>query len=455
MNKPSEHSRSPKSDLTRGSIKGHMLRLTGPMVVGLAAIFAVDLADAFWVARLGTLELAALGFCFPAIHVILSVSLGLSTAATAIMAQRIGAGVTNNARRFARDALAISVSIMALVATIGILTLEPVFHSIGARDETLEQVKQFMRVFYPSALALVIPMVANGMLRGAGDSRWPALIMVIVAIMNAALDPLLIFGAGPIPAMGLQGAAWATLISRIVSIFIAVGILHYRERLISWSLPTWSSVVDSGRHIVRIGLPSATTNALTPLAIGLVTAVVAGFGDAAVAGLTTAMRIEVCALLGVFALAVGCFPVLAQNYGAGNFERLAEARRFALLTGCLIAIVVAIPITLAARPISGIFITGGMVHETAAGFLALVPWSWPGFALVFVTASMHTATGRPLLGASLTVARMFAFLIPLTWLLSQAFGLAGVFGAFVAANLLSALAGLASLKLATSHRTLA
>ena len=455
MNKPSEPSRSPKRDLTRGSIKGHMLRLTGPMVVGLAAIFAVDLADAFWVARLGTLELAALGFCFPAIQVILSVSLGLSTAATAILAQRIGARDTDNARRFARDALAISVSIMALVATIGILTLEPVFHSIGARDETLEQVKQFMRVFYPSALALVIPMVANGMLRGAGDSLWPALIMVIVAIMNAALDPVLIFGAGPIPAMGLQGAAWATLISRIVSIFIAVGILHYRERLISWSLPTWSSVVDSGRHIVRIGLPSATTNALTPLAIGLVTAIVAGFGDAAVAGLTTAMRIEVCALLGVFALAVGCFPVLAQNYGAGNFERLAEARRFALLTGCLIAIVVAIPITLAARPIAGIFITGGMVHETAAGFLALVPWSWPGFALVFVTASMHTATGRPLLGASLTVARMFAFLIPLTWLLSQAFGLAGVFGAFVAANLLSALAGLASLKLATSHRTLA
>jgi Na+-driven multidrug efflux pump len=123
-----------------------------------------------------------------------------------------------------------------------------------------------------------------------------------------------------------------------------------------------------------------------------------------------------------------------------------------LLTGCLIAIAVAIPITLAARPIAGIFITGGIVHDTAAGFLTLVPWSWPGFALVFIMASTHTATGRPLLGASLTVARMFAFLIPLTWLLSQAFGLPGVFGAFVAANLLSALAGLASLKLAASHR---
>ena len=103
------------------------------MVVGLAAIFAVDLADAFWVARLGTLELAALGFCFPAIHIIFSISLGLSTAATAIMAQRIGAGDVKNARRFARDALVISVCIMALVSTIGILTLEPVFHSIGAR----------------------------------------------------------------------------------------------------------------------------------------------------------------------------------------------------------------------------------------------------------------------------------------------------------------------------------
>ena len=453
MNHSSDRGHSSKRDLTHGSIRSHVLRLTAPMVVGLAAIFAVDLADAFWVARLGTLELAALGFCFPAIHVIFSISLGLSTAATAIMAQRIGAGDVKNARRFARDALVISVCIMALVSTIGILTLEPVFHSIGARAETLEQVRLFMTVFYPSALALVIPMVSNGMLRGAGDSFWPAMIMVIVAVMNAALDPLLIFGAGPVPALGLQGAAWATLISRIISIFVAVGILHYRERLISWSPPTWSSVVDSGRHIVRIGLPSATTNAITPLAIGLVTAVVAGFGNSAVAGLTTALRIEVCALLGVFALAVGCFPVLAQNYGAGNFDRLGQARRFALLTGCLIAIAVAIPVSMAARPITGLFITDGIVHDTAAGFLAIVPWSWPGFALVFVMASIHTATGRPLLGASLTVARMFAFLIPLTWLLSQAFGLPGLFGAFVAANLLSALVGLASLKLATSHRT--
>ena len=299
-----------------------------------------------------------------------------------------------------------------------------------------------MSVFYPSALVLVIPMVANGMLRGAGDTRWPAIIMVIVAVLNAGLDPLLIFGAGPIPALGLKGAAWATLLARVVSVFIALGILHYRERLISWSRPTWQSLVESLRHIGRIGLPSATTNAITPLATGLVTAVVAGFGDAAVAGLTTAMRIEVCALLGVFALAVGSFPVMAQNYGAGNSERLLTARKFTLSTGVVISLVVAIPVYLFAAPLTGIFISGGLVQETATTFLKIVPWSWAGFALVFMISSIHMATGRPFLGASLTLVRLLALLIPLTWLLSHHFGLPGVFMAFVLANLLSAVAGL-------------
>ena len=414
------------------------------MIIGLLAIFAVDLADAFWVARLGTLELAALGFCFPAVHVIFSISLGLSTAATAVMAQQIGAGSTDGARNFARDSLIVSVVLMAIVAAVGLLTMDLVFTAIGATGTTLAQAKSFMSVFYPSALVLVIPMVSNGMLRAAGDTRWPAIIMVIVAVLNAALDPLLIFGAGPIPALGLKGAAWATLLARVVSVFIALGILHYRERLISWSRPTWQGLVESLRHIGQIGLPSATTNAITPLATGLVTAVVAGFGDAAVAGLTTAMRIEVCALVGVFALAVGSFPVMAQNYGAGNSERLLTARKFTLSTGVVISLVVAIPVYLSAAPLAGIFISGGLVQETATTFLKIVPWSWAGFALVFMISSIHMATGRPFLGASLTLVRLFVLLIPLTWLLSRHYGLAGVFMAFVLANLLTAMAGLAS-----------
>ncbi len=361
------------------------------MIIGLLAIFAVDLADAFWVARLGTLELAALGFCFPAVHVIFSISLGLSTAGTAVMAQRIGAGNTDGARKFARDSLIVSILLMAAVATIGLLTMDLIFSAIGATGTTLAQVKSFMTVFYPSALVLVIPMVANGMLRGAGDTRW-----------------------------------------------------HYRERLISWSRPTWQGLVESLRHIGQIGLPSATTNAITPLATGLVTAVVAGFGDAAVAGLTTAMRIEVCALLGVFALAVGSFPVMAQNYGAGNRERLLTARKFTLSTGVVISLVVAIPVYLWAAPLAGIFISGGLVQETATTFLKIVPWSWAGFALVFMISSIHMATGRPFLGASLTLVRLIVLLIPLTWLLSRYFGLPGVFMAFVLANLLSAVAGLSS-----------
>ena len=104
----------------------------------------------------------------------------------------------------------------------------------------------------------------------------------------------------------------------------------------------------------------------------------------------------------------------------------------------------AIPVYLFAAPLTGIFISGGLVQETATTFLKIVPWSWAGFALVFMISSIHMATGRPFLGASLTLVRLIVLLIPLTWLLSRYFGLPGVFMAFVLANFLSAAVGLSS-----------
>ena len=106
------------------------------MIIGLLAICAVDLADAFWVARLGTVELAALGFCFPAVHVIFSISLGLSTAGTAVIAQRIGAGNTDGARNFARDSLLLSILLMAAVTPLGLLTMDLIFGALRAAGNT-------------------------------------------------------------------------------------------------------------------------------------------------------------------------------------------------------------------------------------------------------------------------------------------------------------------------------
>lgn len=436
-----------RDDILSGPIGPKLVRLALPMVLGIAAIIFFNIVDTFWVGQLGAQQLAAMSFTFPVVMVVMSVAMGLSIGGTAVIARALGTGDDSQVKRLTTDLLILANLIVAAIAGIGLLTLEPLFAMLGASTQTRALIDQYMVPWYLGVGLLVIPMVGNGAIRASGDTKTPSYVMLTAGLVNAGLDPLLIFGWGPVPALGLTGAALATIGSYAGSFVVAFWILHKRERMLRFRLPKPDELMRSWGRILYVGLPAAGTNMLTPVAAGVLTRMVSQYGEPAVAAFGVGTRIEGFALVGINALGAAVTPFVAQNLGAGQFDRIWGAVRFCLRAALIWGAGVAVLLLVGAQPLARVFNAEPEVVATTALFLSTVPLSYGLQGMAQVVASALNALNRPLRAALLILVRLVVLAVPLAWLGSHWFGLVGVFGGMAVANaIIGVLAGWVALR---------
>ena len=430
-----------KAIFTEGPIAGPLLKLSLQMTFGMLGIVAFNLVDTYFVGKLGTDELAALGFTLPVVLIVQSVALGLGVGASAVISRAIGEGNTDSVRRLTTDSLVLALLVVIGFAVAGLLTIGPVFRLLGARPEVLPLTARYMRIWYLGVIFVVVPMVGNNAIRAGGDAKTPAIIMVVAALVNTALDPLLIFGLGPFPRLEIEGAAIATVFSRATTFSVALWVLGRRDRMLTAAVPKLTQVLDSWKRILYIGVPTAGTRIIVPLSIGVITKIVSVYGTPAVAGYGVASRIEFFALAVMVALSSILMPFVGQNLGAGKIQRLERGVRYgevyALVWGGLMFVVLA-P---AARPIALLFNANPDVISTVVTYLRIVPLAYGLQGMLAVSTASLNALNRPLHASVLTVAQMFCVYIPLAFLGSRLYGLAGVFGALALAYFLGGYAG--------------
>ncbi len=236
---------SMKSPLTEGQVPLQLLRLSLPMVWGVFSVLAFTLADTYFVAQLGTDELAAMSFTFPVVSVLGSVAMGLGTGAASVIARGIGEGNRQKVQRLTTDSLLLSLLIVSILASFGLATIDPLFAILGAGPDLLPLIGDYMHIWYLGMVFLVVPIVGNSAIRASGNTVVPSLIMTLAAAANILVDPLLIFGWGPLPALGLKGAALATLISRASTLVASLAFLHFRERLLLLAFPSPKAMATS------------------------------------------------------------------------------------------------------------------------------------------------------------------------------------------------------------------
>ncbi len=200
--------------LIDGPVSETLRRMTIPMIIAIFAMIAFNLTDTYFVSRLGTTPLAAMSFTFPLVFIINTITLGIGSGGGAVIARAIGAGDTDRVRRLTTDLLTLSLLLVAVMVTIGLLTIKPVFTLLGATEETLPLIRQYIAIWYSGVIFVVIPMVGNAAIRATGDTKTPSNIMLFAFGVNLVLDPLLIFGIGPFPRLELAGAAIATDVAR-------------------------------------------------------------------------------------------------------------------------------------------------------------------------------------------------------------------------------------------------
>ena len=195
-----------------GPVGPSLIRLAIPMIFGLVSILLINLVDTFYISLIGVKELVAISFTFPVTFTLMSFSFGIGIGAAAVISRAIGEGDHHRVQRLTTDSLLLVALIILVVAGLSYLNLDAIFRLMGASDESFPLIEEFMIPWLMGVVFVVIPIVGNSAIRATGDTKTPSIIMVIAAVVNAVLDPILIFGYGPFPEMGIRGAAIATVI---------------------------------------------------------------------------------------------------------------------------------------------------------------------------------------------------------------------------------------------------
>ncbi len=425
-----------KRNLTEGPVAQQILSLSAPMIIGIVSIILFSLADAYFVSLLGDEPFAALGYGFPILNIYDSVGIGLGVGITAITAQKFGSGDEKNARLIMIVALNASFIFGLILAVIGIVAIEPLFRFLGADGTVLELVRDYMEPAYIAAGSLFLPLAVNFGLRGHGEFMVPSILMIISAILNAGLDPLLIFGWGFVPGYGIAGAAYASIISRVIIIITGLAYLNHRYAIFKYYIESFSVIKPAIKAILIVGIPAIFANSIAPLATTAVTKILSGFGDSVVAAYGLALRVEILTWAPIFGLSAGSAAFFGQNYGANNQKRIRKAYYFTVLSGLIWALAAAAILFIIRDWIALQFTSNPDVIRTINLYLAIVPIGYLGFALVPVSAAKLNSPGYPMRALIISIIQYFVILTPLTYILSKAFDVSGAFFGIMAGHLL-------------------
>ena len=440
-----------QAKLTEGPVGKHLLAMAFPVLLGITTMMGQAFIDAYFLGRVGDRALAAHAFSFPILMIVTSVAIGMGAGTSSVVARAIGARDMRRARRLATDSLLLSFLITAAFCVLGVLTINPLFRVLGTPVDMIPMIRSFMLILYSGVPFVVVGMVGMASMRATGDTALPSKLMILGAILNIILDPVFIFGLGPIPALGLNGAAVAALLAR-GSIFIgAIYLLRGRLNMVSFNKPDPVEMRKSWRDILHVGIPAAGTNAIVPIATAIITAMIAGYGPEAVAGFGVASRIESLVLVMFYALSAVIGPFVGQNLAAGKESRIIEALRLCMLFCVGAGLAVAALLAVSAGSLPGIFSENKEVVGVARSFLLIAPLGYAGYGLVMAINASFNGLGKPMPGVVVSLMRTLLLYVPLALIGRHFYGIVGIFAAYTAANIITGFVSYAWAK-RTVHR---
>jgi putative MATE family efflux protein len=381
---------NPQAKFLEGSIMRHIVIMTLTGAIGLMAVFLVDLADLYFLSKLGDVNItAAIGFAGTIAFANLSLSIGTGIAAAALVARNMGMRNPDRAKEFATSAWLFTVLVSAAYTLIVAIFLPQILGLLGATGEALRQAKLFIWTLTPGFIFLAAALSCSFSLRGIGDAQRAMYITLAAAVTTLILDPIFIFYFG----WGIQGAAAANAIADFIAFAIGMyGLVYVRKFL---SMPTWAGFKRDFPAIRQIALPAVLTQLATPFTIAYTTSVVAPFGNDAVSASAIVGRIVPVAFGVIFSLSGSIGPVIGQNFGAKNFDRVRRALRDGMMFSAVYTIIVSIIIFLLRNHISGAFSATPRATELVVFFATYVGVSWAFAGAQFVGAAAFNNLGRP------------------------------------------------------------
>jgi putative MATE family efflux protein len=390
-----------------GSIMGHVVSMTLMGAVGLMTMFAVDLADLYFLSLLNDTNVtAAIGYAGAIAFTNLSMGLGIGIAAAALVARNLGAGKTDRARDFATSTLLFTLIVSAFYTVFIAAVADPLLQFLGAQGEALSLAKRFIWTLTPGFILLSGAVCCSFCLRGLGDPRRAMFITLSSAITTAILDPIMIF----VFELGIQGAAVANVIAYVIAFLIG---LHGLSRVHGFLRPlSFAGLRRDFSDIWTIAFPSILTQLATPFAAAYMTYAVAPFGNEAVAASAIVGRIVPVAFGMIFSLSGSVGPIIGQNFGARDFGRVRQTLYDGMRFSAVYTVITSLILYLGRHQLADVFLAAGRTKDLIVFFCTFIAISWAFAGAQFVANAAFNNLGRPALSTYVNWAKATIGTIP-------------------------------------------
>jgi putative MATE family efflux protein len=433
-------SNTDQQDLLTGSLTEHIIRLSLPMIVAMLFQTGFSVIDMVFVGMVSPQAMAVLSIVFPVIFFFVSFAMGIGAGLTSFIARSFGAGDLEKAGRIAANGLAFSVVISVLLAVSGILFAKPIFVLLGAGPDILDSVLDYCRIIFIGFIFIFFGAFSNSIIRGEGDTKTPMKFLVFQTAVNLVLDPIFIFGFGPIPAMGVRGAALALVISRVVWVILCVKYFASGKSRVKPVFRSFRVEPRLLKEILRVGLPSTITFLSSSIGLMVFMKLVAGYGSLAIAAFGIGGRIENIAILPALGMSGAVLTIAGQNYGAGNIERTRTTIKHAMFLISVFMISVASLALMFAGPINTIFTRDARVIALGTSFLFYRAPFWAFMGVRIMIGAGFNGAGKPRVGLLTLLFGLFIMGMPATFMFKSLMGLNAVWVGLSVANLTGAAA---------------
>jgi len=400
-----------KRDFTQGSVFRHIMVMTLTTTVGLLAMFGVDLTDLIFLSQLGDTDIiAAMGFAGVILFFTQSIGIGLSIAMLAMVSRTIGANDNSETRSTSVNVMTVSMLVALSVVSIAYPNLSGLLKLLGAEGRVADLAYDYMRLLLPVFPILVLASNGSAVIRAAGDARNAMYAMLVGALVNIILDPIFIF----VLDMGIEGAALASVFARISMAAYAIYIVVFKYKLIGRF--SWVSFRGQVGSIVKFAIPTTFTNFATPIGSALLTYKLAELGTEAVAGSAIISRITPVAFAVFYSLSGAVGPVIGQNYGADQFDRVRETLRESLKFSLGYTLVLWMVMIMITPSLITLFGCEGEVAEMVRAFTYFVIPMTCAMGALFVANAGFNNLGKPTFATLSNFTRNTFGVIPFVWL---------------------------------------
>ena len=427
--------------LLEGSIVRSLVLLAVPIMGANILQVAYQLVDAFWVGRLGAAAVAAVSITMPLMFVLIAAGMGFAIAGTTLIAQYTGARDHKMVDHVAAQTLLTILAVSVVLGALGFALAPWLLYLMGVTPDVYRNALSFIRVVFIALPFTFLYAMVQALMRGVGEVKVPLYIVAGTVVVNFFLDPILIFGRFGAPAMGVTGAAIATLIAQLMAAIVALWVLfggrfgiHVRWRDFK---PDFAFV----KRAFLLGYPASIEQSARAVGMTLMTFLIVSFGTIVTASFGVATNVINVALIPAMGFSMATSTLVGQNIGAGNISRAEKTARLSALVTFIALSLLGLVCSLLATPIVRFFVPQSpQVIAEGAHLLRIVSWSFGFVGLQFALLGVLRAAGEMLAAMTTSLVSQWLLSLPLAYLLSKhtALGADGLWWALPLSNIVTA-----------------